>query len=159
MALEIERKFLVHGKFKHLATSQSHIIQGYICFEKGKTVRVRLCDGVGFLTIKGPSSDDGTTRYEFEHKIEKKDADALLKLCGNKVIDKIRYYVPIGNHVFEVDEFFAENQGLIVAEVELNDKDENYIKPDFIDQEVTGDRRYYNSQLLLHPFCEWKNQL
>ena len=158
MALEIERKFLVCSDFKKKVSSQSHIVQGYICLEKGKTVRVRLRDEEGYLTIKGPSSSDGTTRYEFEKKIDKTEALELLKLCGGKVIDKIRYLVPNGKHVFEVDEFFAENAGLIMAEIELDRNDEKYVKPSFIGEELTGDRRFYNSQLILHPFCEWKEE-
>ena len=154
--LEIERKFLVaNDSYKSLATSSSHIKQGYICRERGRTVRVRLRDGKAFLTIKGPSADNGLSRYEFEKEITVDEASHLFLLCKHGVIDKRRYLVPVGKHVFEVDEFYGDNQGLVVAEVELSSVDEQYEKPGFIGKEVTGDRRYYNSMLISHPFCTW----
>lgn len=154
--LEIERKFLVaNDSYKSLATSYSHIKQGYICRERGRTVRVRLRDGKAFLTIKGPSADNGLSRYEFEKEITVDEASHLFLLCKQGVIDKRRYLVPVGKHVFEVDEFYGDNQGLVVAEVELSSVDEQYEKPGFIGKEVTGDRRYYNSMLISHPFCTW----
>ena len=131
--LEIERKFLVRNNdYKRLATSSSRICQGYICSSRGRTVRVRIRDGRGYLTIKGPSGIDGLTRYEFEKEIS---------------LD--------GKHTVEVDEFYGENEGLVMAEVELESEDEAYEKPDFIGIEVTGDRRYYNSCLLKNPFTSW----
>lgn len=155
MSLEIERKFLVAGDFKSLATSSTHIVQGYICREQGRTVRVRLRDGRGTLTIKGPSTDDGLTRYEFEHTVTPAEAEALFALCVGGVIDKRRWLVPCGRHTFEVDEFYGDNAGLVVAEVELACADEAFQRPPFLGKEVTGDRRYYNSCLLEHPYCSW----
>ena len=157
MALEIERKFLVKGEFKHLATAHSRIIQGYICSQKGRTVRVRLRDKQGFLTIKGPSLNGGLSRYEFEKEITFDEALSLLRLCEPGVIDKVRWMVPSGKHTIEVDEFFDENEGLIMAEVELNDENETFERPEFLGEEVTGDRRYYNSCLRVHPYKEWKD--
>lgn len=146
--LEIERKFLVVGDdYKHGATSSSHIKQGYICSQRGRTVRVRIRDDRAYLTIKGPSTDDGLSRYEFEKEITLDEANHLMELCEPGIIDKTRYLVPCGNHTFEVDEFHGDNDGLVVAEVELSSPDEPFDKPHFIDKEVTGDRRYYNSQL------------
>lgn len=155
MALEIERKFLVAGPYKELATSSSHITQGYICSAGGRTVRVRLRDDRGYLTIKGPSVDGGLSRYEFEKEITKDEALSLLALCEPGVIDKVRWLVPAGSHIFEVDEFFGDNAGLVVAEVELGSKDEAYDRPPFLGQEVTGDRRYYNSALRRNPYSRW----
>ena len=154
--LEIERKFLVVGDgYKRQAHASSHIKQGYICSLRGRTVRVRLRDGRGYLTIKGPSFDGGLSRYEFEKEITATEADELFKLCEPGVIDKTRHLVSSGPHTFEVDEFHGDNEGLVMAEVELSAPDEPFQKPDFIGEEVTGDRRYYNSQLRLHPFTTW----
>lgn len=153
---EIERKFLVKGEFKSLAFSQSRIIQGYISSAHGRTVRVRIRDGKGYLTIKGASNDSGTTRYEWEKELLLGEAEELMKLCEPGVIDKTRYLVHSGEHVFEVDEFYGENGGLVVAEVELTSEQEAFIKPDFIAEEVTGDTRYYNSQLMKNPYGTWR---
>ena len=156
MALEIERKFLVQGEYKSLSTSHSHIIQGYLCSGHGRTVRVRLRDEVGYLTIKGPSRNGGLSRYEFEKEITSEEAQALLSLCEPGIIDKIRWLVPCGNHTVEVDEFFGDNAGLTVAEIELGAENEAYERPSFLGQEVTGDRRYYNSSLRQYPYKVWK---
>lgn len=156
MALEIERKFLVAGDFKTMATSHSRIVQGYICPDKGRTVRVRLRGERGYLTIKGPSLDGGLTRYEFEKEITLDEALSLLRLCQPGIIDKVRWLVPMPDgHTFEVDEFHGENEGLVMAEVELGAPDEPFDRPDWLGQEVTGDRRYYNSQLRQNPFTKW----
>lgn len=155
MALEIERKFLVEGDYKSLATSHSRIIQGYICSQRGRTVRVRLRGEKGYLTIKGPSGNNGLSRYEFEKEITKDEALSLFRLCEPGIIDKIRWLVPAGNHTFEVDEFFGENEGLVVAEVELRSEDEDFERLPFLGREVTGDRRYYNSSLRLMPYSKW----
>lgn len=158
MALEIERKFLVlDDSFKHEAFSSSHIVQGYICSERGRTVRIRIRDEKAFITIKGPSVDGGLSRYEFEQEIALDDARQLMKLCDPGVIDKRRYLVRAGKHTFEVDEFYGDNEGLVMAEVELSAPDEAFVKPAFIGQEVTGDRRYYNSQLRSNPYRNWKS--
>lgn len=152
---EIERKFLVIGEYKSKAYSQSRIVQGYISSARGRTVRVRIRDGRGYLTIKGASNAAGTSRYEWEKELPLAEAEELMKLCEPGVIDKTRYLVRSGKHTFEVDEFYGENEGLVVAEVELASEDEPYEKPDFIGREVTGDIRYYNSQLMKHPFTVW----
>jgi CYTH domain-containing protein len=155
--MEIERKFLVKdASFKLLATSKSHIRQGYICSGRGRTVRVRQRDDKAYLTIKGPSLDGGLSRYEFEIAIDPEEAKHLFRICEPGIIDKTRYLVPSGKHTFEVDEFYGDNEGLVLAEVELEHADEAYEKPDFIGDEVTGDRRYYNSSLRCYPFKEWK---
>lgn len=155
MSIEIERKFLVKGPFKEQAASRTHIIQGYISSQKGRTVRVRLRDKKAFLTIKGPSRDGGLSRYEFEKEITIDEGLSLLTLCEPGVIEKDRWLVPYGNHTFEVDEFFGENEGLLLAEVELSAPDEPFDKPSFLVQEVTGDRRYYNSSLRINPYSKW----
>ncbi len=159
MAQEIERKFLVlDDTFKHEAFSKSHIQQGYICSEQGRTVRIRIRDEHAYLTIKGPSNNGGLSRYEFEQEIPFMDGQQLLNLCEPGMIDKVRWLVKSGKHTFEVDEFYGENEGLIVAEVELSSEDESFEKPDFIGKEVTGDRRYYNSQLSSHPYSLWNHR-
>ena len=156
--LEIERKFLVVGDdFKRQAYSSSRIKQGYICSGHGRTVRVRIRDARGYLTIKGPSADGGLSRYEFEKEVTLEEAEQLMKLCEPGIIDKTRYLVKSGDHTFEVDEFYGENEGLVMAEVELRSADEHFEKPDFIGREVTGDRRYYNSHLRKYPFSVWGN--
>ena len=158
MPLEIERKFLVVGDFKSQAASSSRIRQGYICSERGRTVRVRLRGEKAYLTIKGPSKDNGLTRYEFEKEITIDEGLSLLCLCEPGIIDKVRWLVPCGNHVIEVDEFHGENEGLVMAEVELKSADEPFERPDFLGEEVTGDRRYYNSHLRRNPYSKWGNK-
>lgn len=158
--LEIERKFLVRkgDAYKRAAFSNSHIQQGYIPAD-GATVRVRTRDDKAYLTIKGKSVNGGMTRYEFEKEITLDEARSLLKLCKGGVVDKQRWLVKSGNHTFEVDEFFGDNAGLVMAEVELISEDEVYEKPDFIGMEVTGDRRFYNSHLLTNPYSNWKDSI
>ena len=136
MPLEIEHKFLVRGEYKTLASSSTHIMQGYICSGKGRTVRVRVRDDKGYLTIKGPSLDGGLSRYEFEKEITLDEAKRLMSLCEPGIIDKRRYLVPFKGHVFE-----------------------GFEKPDFIGRDVTGDRRFYNSSLRVNPFKDWKDML
>ena len=158
--MEIERKFLVSSdSYKRQAVSHSRIKQGYICSGHGRTVRVRLRDHCAFLTIKGPSLDGGLSRYEFEKEITLDEAEHLFRLCEPGIIDKTRYLIPSGPHTFEVDEFYGDNEGLVMAEVELSAPDEPYEKPDFIGREVTGDRRFYNSHLRQNPFKLWKDSL
>lgn len=158
MALEIERKFLVSGDYKSHSASHSRIAQGYICSGKGRTVRVRIRDRRGYLTIKGPSKDGGLSRYEFEKEITLDEALSLMTLCEPGIVDKYRWLVPAGNHTYEVDEFLGENQGLVVAEVELRSADEPFERPSFLATEVTGDRKYYNSSLRAHPFKDWTDE-
>ena len=156
MAQEIERKFLVKNNgYKAMAFASSRIVQGYICSGRGRTVRVRIRGQKGYLTIKGPADAQGLGRYEWEKEISLEEAQELMKLCEPGMIDKTRYLVQSGKHVFEVDEFYGENEGLTIAEVELSAKDESYEKPDFIGDEVTGDVRYYNSFLMKNPFSQW----
>ncbi|MCC8154984.1 MAG: CYTH domain-containing protein [Tannerellaceae bacterium] len=155
MALEIERKFLVKGEFMTDVQSASRIVQGYICSVPGRTVRIRISDQKAFLTIKGPSTDDGLSRYEFEQAIPVPDAEELLKLCEPGVIDKVRHYAKIENHIWEIDVFHGDNEGLIMAEIELSNPDEPFRKPLWLGEEVTGDRRYYNSMLTKYPYSAW----
>lgn len=155
--IEIERKFLVKStEFKDQATGCSHFVQGYITSPPAKTVRVRIADDKAYLTIKGSGSASGMSRFEWEMEIPGKDALALLGICEGGVIEKDRYYVPFAGHTFEVDEFFGDNEGLVMAEVELSSEDESFEKPEWLGQEVTGDSRYYNSSLRKYPYIQWK---
>ena len=158
--LEIERKFLVKkgGAYKRAAFSSSRIKQGYIPAE-GATVRIRVRDDKAFLTIKARSINGGMTRYEFEKEITLDEADHLLALCRGGMIDKRRWLVKSGTHIFEVDEFYGANEGLVMAEVELATEDEPFERPDFIGMEVTGDKRFYNSHMLANPFSAWRQSL
>ena len=156
MAQEIERKFLVKDdSFKELAFSFSRIAQGYICSTRGRTVRVRIRDDKGYLTIKGPAGENGLSRYEWEKELPLAEAQELMKLCESGMIDKVRYLVQCGKHVYEVDEFHGDNEGLVVAEIELASEDESFEKPDFIGEEVTGVVKYYNSFLMKFPYSKW----
>jgi CYTH domain-containing protein len=155
MHQEIERKFLICGDYKSLASAHSRMTQGYICSARGRTVRVRIVGAVGYLTIKGPTDEGGLGRMEWEQEIALDDARELMTLCETHPIDKTRWFVPSGQHIFEVDEFHGLNEGLVVAEVELTHEDEAYTAPPFLGKEVTGDRRYYNSFLTHHPFLTW----
>ena len=152
MSLEIERKFLVCGDFRPQVKESVHIIQGYLNTDKQKTVRVRTWGERGFLTVKGPTN--GVSRFEWETEIPLEDARRMISLCS-AVIDKTRHLVPSGEHTFEVDEFHGDNEGLILAEIELKSEDEEFIRPQWLGREVSYDHRYYNSQLLLHPYREW----
>ena len=154
MAMEIERKFLVREDFHREAVTAYRIIQGYISSSEGHTVRVRLRNQQGFLTIKGPSLDGGVSRFEWEKEISADDAMQLLQLCEVK-IDKTRYLVPFAGHTFEVDEFYGDNQGLVVAEIELQSPDEPLEKPYWLGEEVTGDKKYYNAHLCKKPYKDW----
>lgn len=157
MAQEIERKFLViDASYREQAYAASRISQGYICSARGCTVRVRIRDEKGFLTIKGASDASGMSRYEWEKEIPLAEAEELMKLCEPGMIDKTRYLVKCGTHIFEVDEFYGENQGLVVAEVELNNEDEAFDRPSFLGDEVTGQVKYYNSFLMKQPYKDWK---
>lgn len=160
--IEIERKFLVHKAkrtYATLAFANSRIRQGYICSDHGRTVRVRLRDDKAYLTIKGAANNGGLSRYEFEKEITMDEGLHLINLCEPGLIDKTRYLVKSGQHVFEVDEFYGENAGLVMAEVELQSEDEPFVKPEFIADEVTGDRRFYNSSLRTYPFSAWRETL
>lgn len=158
--IEIERKFLVKrdGTFKQMATSRSHIQQGYMAVE-GATVRIRLRDDKAYLTIKGKSADLGLSRYEFEREIPVDDAHEMLKLCRGGVIDKTRWLVPFEGHTFEVDEFHGANEGLLFAEVELQSADEEFVRPPFLGPEMTGNKHFYNKRLLVDPYPNWREEL
>jgi CYTH domain-containing protein len=157
VTVEIERKFLTKSDaFKKEATKSYTIKQGFLNSHKNRTVRVRLKKDKGYLTIKGKSSEDGLVRFEWEKEISKPEAESLLKLCEDGIIDKIRYEVNSGNHIFEIDEFFSDNEGLVIAEVELESKDEMFKKPDWLGEEITGVIKYYNSQLSKVPYKNWK---
>lgn len=156
MAQEIERKYLVKSDlFKSQAVGSVRIIQGYLSSVPERTVRVRVKGDKGFLTIKGIGNESGASRYEWESEISAAEAQDLLKICEPGVIDKTRYLVEFENHTFEVDEFYQQNQGLVVAEVELTDEAQKVHKPSWLGKEVTGDRRYYNSMLMKQPFTSW----
>ena len=156
MAQEIERKFLVLGDdYKTFADKSTRIIQGYLSSNPGRTVRVRIKGNKGFLTIKGISNASGASRFEWEKEIQAEEAAELINICEPGIIDKIRYVVKSGIHTFEVDEFFGDNHGLVVAEVELSSEDEVIVKPFWLGQEVTGDAKYYNSVLSKAPYLKW----
>ncbi|GGB84444.1 CYTH domain-containing protein [Flavobacterium suaedae] len=156
---EIERKFLVlNDSYKQEAFSQSRISQGYLNSHPERAVRVRIKGYKGYLTIKGKSNESGTTRMEWETEIPVAEAKQLLTLCEKGVIDKIRYEVKEGKHTFEVDEFFGDNEGLVIAEIELETEGEMYTKPQWLGKEVTGDERYYNASLSHTPYYTWKNK-
>lgn len=155
--IEIERKFLVLiDAYKNEAVNHKRIAQGYLNSNPERTVRVRTKGDQGFLTIKGKSNESGTSRMEWEKEISVADAEQLLALCEKGCIDKIRYEVKAGNHIFEVDEFFGDNAGLVIAEVELSDENESFEKPNWLGEEVTGDERYYNAYLSNNPYAAWK---
>lgn len=154
--LEIERKFLVvSDAYKQGATSQVRIAQGFLNTDPERTVRVRIKGNQGFLTVKGPSNLSGTTRFEWETEISLQEATNLIDLCEDVILEKVRFEVPLGNKLFEVDEFLGENKGLVVAEVELNHEDEVFERPKWLGEEVTGKPEYYNSQLSKKPFTQW----
>ena len=156
MGQEIERKFLVKDdSFKARAYSSSRIRQGYICSARGRTVRVRIRSDKGYLTIKGPSDESGMSRFEWEKEIALDEAQELMKLCEPGMIDKTRFLVRHDGHTWEVDEFYGENEGLTLAEVELKDENEQVDIPDFIGEEVTGQVKYYNSFLMRTPYTKW----
>ncbi len=156
--IEIERKFLVRSeKFKAEAFKKSDIKQGYLNSHPERTTRIRIQDEHAFITIKGKSSESGLSRFEWEKEIPNVEALELLKLCEPGVIEKFRYLVKAGEFTFEIDEFFGDNSGLVMAEIELKSEEDNFTKPDWLGEEVTGDKRYYNSQLSKNPFKNWTN--
>lgn len=154
--LEIERKFLVLSKkYRNKAHKVSTISQGYISKDPKRTVRVRTKDGIGFINIKGPSSKSGVSRFEWEKEITIEEAKLLMALCEHQPITKKRYLVKEGIHLFEVDEFEGPNFGLVIAEIELTSEEEYFRKPNWIGEEVSGKKQYFNSQLSSHPYCDW----
>ena len=154
--IEIERKFLVTSNdFKKEAITQNRIAQGYLSSVSERTVRVRIKGNIGFLTIKGVTNESGMSRFEWEKEIPVEEASELLKLCEKGIIDKTRFEVKLGNHVFEIDEFYGQNEGLIIAEIELKSETETFEKPIWLGKEVTQDKRYYNSYLSKNPYTKW----
>ena len=153
---EIERKFLVASTdFISESTTQFRIVQGYLNSNPERTVRIRIKGNRGYITIKGKGNESGMSRFEWEKEISVIEAEALLALCEKGVIDKTRYEVPIGNHTYEVDVFTGENEGLTVAEIELQSENESFEKPNWLGKEVTSDERYYNAYLSNNPFKSW----
>ncbi len=155
MAQEIEKKFLVKGDFKPFVQKETRITQGYLSSVPERTVRVRIKGDKGFITIKGIGNASGASRYEWEKEIPVNEVEELLKICEPGVIDKTRYLVNVGRHTYEVDEFYGENEGLVIAEIELESEDELFEKPSWLGDEVTGDVKYYNSMLMKKPFSTW----
>jgi adenylate cyclase len=154
--IEIERKFLVKSEeFKTISFAKNEISQGYLNSNPERTVRVRIKGNQGYLTIKGKGNETGMSRLEWEKEIPIDEAKMLLNLCESGVISKVRYEVKFGNHVYEVDEFFGENKGLILAEIELQSEEEVFEKPDWLGEEVTNSEKYYNSYLSKKPFINW----
>lgn len=154
---EIERKFLVTStEFLSESIRSNRIVQGYLNSNPERTVRIRIKGTQGFITIKGKGNESGTTRFEWEKEIEVTEAEQLLLLCEDGVIDKIRYEIPFGKHLYEVDVFEGDNKGLIIAEIELNDENESFEKPNWLGVEVTGDDRYYNASISMNPYKNWK---
>lgn len=156
MAQEIERKFLVKGEFKSEAFKATRIIQGYLSSVPERTVRVRVKGEKGYITIKGIGNKSGASRFEWEKEIPVEEVKELLELCEPGVIDKTRYLVKAGEYTFEVDEFYGENEGLTMAEIELPDENVAFERPAWLGEEVTGDSRYYNSMLMKNPYKNWK---
>ncbi|MTG97566.1 CYTH domain-containing protein [Myroides sp. BIT-d1] len=155
--IEIERKFLVKSeKFISKSFKKTQITQGYLNSDSNRTVRVRLKDHQAYITVKGKSNEAGTKRFEWEKEINYEEAVQLLKLCEDYIIDKTRYLVEYEGHLFEVDIFHGNNEGLIIAEIELTTENEKFEKPDWLGVEVTGDIRYYNSYISNTPFKQWK---
>ena len=157
---EIERKFLVkNDDYKSLAFSKTHIEQGYFATDPGRTVRIRIRDDKGYLTIKGAPKEGEFARYEFEREIPMEDAREMMELCMPGRVNKDRYLVKSGKHIVEVDEFFGDTEGLVLAEIELESEDEPYEKPDFLGKEVTGNYHYYNKYMLRRPYKMWKDEV
>ena len=157
MNVEIERKFLVkNDDFKSESHTHKNIKQGYLNSDKNRTVRIRIADDNAFITIKGKSNEAGTTRFEWEKEIKKQEAEDLLLLCEPSIIEKTRYLVSVGVHTFEIDEFYGDNKGLVIAEVELKTESEIFTKPNWLGREVTGDKKYYNSSISIRPFKDWR---
>ena len=152
---EIERKFLVSGNFRPFAFKSVHIVQGYLSSTPECTVRVRVKDDEGYITVKGIRNISGTSCYEWEKEIPLEEARELLKMCKPCLIEKVRHLIKANPFTYEVDEFLGENKGLIVAEIELPSEDAVFSKPEWLGKEVTGDDRYYNSKLAKKPYTKW----
>ncbi len=155
MNIEIERKYLVKGDFKKFAVKSYKIAQGFLSSIPERTVRVRINEEKGFITVKGISNNSGTSRFEWEKEISLEEAKSLLKICEPSIIEKVRYIIPVNELFFEVDEFLGENSGLVIAEIELPFEEFKFDKPSWLGNEVTGDVKYYNSVLAKNPYCNW----
>lgn len=156
---EIERKFLVTSEaFKTQAHKRTHIVQGFLNTHPERTVRVRTQGNDSFIAVKGKSSKSGLSRFEWERQIPLAEAEELLHLCEPGIIEKTRYEVDIDGHTFEVDDFMGKNKGLVIAEIELESETEPFTKPDWLGVEVTGQIKYYNSNLSKNPFKSWTNE-
>ena len=154
--LEIERKFLVKDdSYKDQAVRKESLRQGFLSSVPERTVRIRLLDDKGYLTVKGLGNESGTTRFEWEKTLTAEEAESLLDLCEPGIIEKTRYYVPSGGHVVEVDEFYGDNLGLTLAEIELSHGEEDFLKPEWLGRDVTGQTKYYNASLSKNPFKTW----
>ena len=155
--VEIERKFKVSDtSFKKVARSSAKMVQGFLNTDPERTVRVRLHNDKGLITIKGKTFAKGTSRREWEFQISADQAKELLQICEPGLIQKTRYQVPVGKHIFEVDEFEGDNLGLLIAEIELQEEQETFEVPSWLGEEVTGQKQYYNSQLSSNPYSRWK---
>ena len=157
MSIEIERKFLiVADTFKNESHKKIYIKQGFLNSDKERTVRIRITNEKAFMTVKGKSNTTGTSRYEWEKEISINEAQELMLLCEKSIIEKHRFLVKLDTHTFEIDEFLGENEGLIIAEIELSNENESFTKPEWLGQEVTGQVKYYNSNLSKKPFLTWQ---
>ena len=157
MAQEIERKFMVKSDaFKAEAFKQTRITQGYLSSAPERTVRVRVKGDKGFITVKGIGNATGASRFEWEKEISVEEVRDLLPLCEPGIIDKMRFLVKNGEYTFEIDEFYGDNEGLTMAEIELPDEDTEFQRPEWLGEEVTGDKRFYNSMLTKNPYKNWK---
>ena len=156
--IEIERKFLVKSTaYRDMSSSKTTMVQGFLNTDPNRTVRIRIHGEIGFITVKGKSNEAGTTRFEWEDKLNVSDAKELLQLCEPGIIEKTRYEVRMNHHVFEIDEFHGDNEGLTLAEIELREENEAFPRPAWLGKEVTGDLRYYNSNLAKQPYKHWKD--
>lgn len=158
MGYEIERKFLVRGDYKSQSFKSFPIKQGYLSLSGISVIRVRVKGEKAFITVKSALAEGKIKRHEWEYGIPAEDAEEMLSLCENGVVEKTRYLVDYGGHLFEVDEFYGDNEGLVIAEIELEDEDEPFDRPDWLGEEVTGNVRYYNSFLSMHPYKEWSSE-
>ncbi len=160
MAQEIERKFLVlNDAFRRESCCSFRIVQGYLSSDPERTVRVRIKGDLAYLTVKGASGASGISRFEWEKEISVEEAEELMLICESGIIEKVRYEIKLGQHTFEVDEFTGTNTGLVVAEIELQQEDETFSKPDWLGDEVTGLVKYYNSSLSRNPFANWSGRI
>ena len=158
MNIEIEKKFLVkNDSFKNESVREIRIMQRYLASVPERSVRIRIAGEKGFITIKGIANDSGISRFEWEKEISVIDANELFTICEPGVIDKMRYIVKKRQHTFEIDEFYGENEGLVIAEIELSSEEETFIIPDWLGEEITGNVKYYNSMLRKNPFSKWNN--